>query len=247
MTTANPSRLRRRYPALAAVVVAGGLALALAACASSSDVDLTETQSLPDSYHTNHPIYLQDEVATLDIPVAGNASGLTEGAKSNIQFFAQRFLASHTSVIAVVAPSGSPNQVAAAAVAVQVEDVLRKSGVNPAAIDYRVYRAGADEKIAPVRIAFNRVVADTDKCGDWSDQLSSSLLNRHYKNYGCASQQNLAAMMDNPLDLLYPRGMTPADAARRAEVLTKYRKGEATGSDTSQLKGGSVSTGVGTP
>lgn len=246
MTTAKPSSLRRRHPALARVAVAGGLAFALAACASGN-VDLTETQSLPDSYHTNHPIFLQDEVATLDIPVAANATGLADGASSNIQFFASRFIASHTSVIAVVAPSGSPNQVAAAAVAVQVEDVLRKSGVNPAAIDYRVYKAGPDEKLAPVRVAFNRVVADTDKCGNWSDQLSDSYLNHHYKNYGCATQQNLAAMMDNPLDLLYPRGLTPADAARRAEVLGKYRKGEPFGSDTSQLSGGSVSTGVGTP
>ena len=36
--------------------------------------------------------------------------------------------------------------------------------------------------------------------------------NRNYFAFGCATQQNLAAIVDNPLDLLYPRGLTPADA-----------------------------------
>ena len=69
--------------------------------------------------------------------------------------------------------------------------------------------------------------------------------NRHYESFGCATQQNLAAMVDNPLDLLYPRGMTPADAARRATVLDKYRRGESFTSDLSKETGGSVATGVG--
>ncbi len=249
MTTANASSLRRRrFHPLVGVAMAGGLAMALAACASN-DVDPTvSTSSIPDSYHANNPLQLQDQVATLDVPVAGNATRLPDAIKSNINFFAKRFLASGTSTIAVVAPSGSPNQVAAAAVAVQVEDALRKSGINPAAIDYRVYKAKSDDRIAPVRIAYNRVVAaTTHPCGDYSEQLSNNYSNQLYKDFGCSTQQNLAAMVDNPLDLLYPRGMTPADAARRADVLTKYRTGQAFGSNTTQLTGGSVATGVGTP
>ena len=37
--------------------------------------------------------------------------------------------------------------------------------------------------------------------------------NRPYWNLGCASQRNLAAMVDNPADLVQPRGETPAYAA----------------------------------
>jgi len=163
--------------------------------------------------------------------------------KANIGFFAQSFRASGTAIIAVVAPSGSPNQLAAAGIAVEIEEVLRQNGVSPGAIDYRVYQATPQERIAPVRIAYNRIVASTAPCGPWNDQVANSGPNRHYGAYGCASQQNLAAIVENPLDLLYPRGLTPPDAARRTTVLEKYRRGEAFVSPNS-LTGGSVA-GVG--
>jgi pilus assembly protein CpaD len=39
-------------------------------------------------------------------------------------------------------------------------------------------------------------------------------------------QRNLAAMVDNPSDLVQPRGEVPAYAPRRSVVLDKWRKGE---------------------
>jgi pilus assembly protein CpaD len=144
-----------------------------------------------------------------------------------------------------VAPSGSPNQVAAAGIAVQAENVLRGMGIDPRMISYRVYRAGSDERVAPVRLAYNHVAATTAPCGPWPDLATQTEFNRHYESYGCASQQNLAAMIDNPLDLLYPRGMPPADAARRADVLQKYRTGDRFQSDTSGEVGGTIAQGVG--
>jgi pilus assembly protein CpaD len=50
-------------------------------------------------------------------------------------------------------------------------------------------------------------------------------------------------MVNNPLDLLYPRAMTPADASRRSRVLDLYRSGASTTSANS-LIGGSIA-GVG--
>ena len=51
----------------------------------------------------------------------------------------------------------------------------------------------------------------------------------------------------NPLDLLYPRGLTPADAVRRAAVLAKYRNGDVfTSRLLSRETGGAVAQGVGT-
>ena len=37
--------------------------------------------------------------------------------------------------------------------------------------------------------------------------------NRPYWNFGCATQRNLAAMVDNPADLVQPRGEAPAYSA----------------------------------
>jgi type IV pilus biogenesis protein CpaD/CtpE len=51
-------------------------------------------------------------------------------------------------------------------------------------------------------------------------------------------------MVENPLDLLYPRGVTPSDAGRRTAVLEKYRTGaDYTGTNTTPS--GTIAQGVG--
>ena len=72
--------------------------------------------------------------------------------------------------VAVVAPSGSPNQVAAAGIAVEVEDTLRKNGVSPRSINYRVYHAGAEWKFWPG--------PDTCAAGAMTSDATKSILER---------------------------------------------------------------------
>jgi pilus assembly protein CpaD len=48
-------------------------------------------------------------------------------------------------------------------------------------------------------------------------------------NFGCATQRNLAAMVDNPADLVQPRGETPASEMRRTTVGAAYQQGKPTG------------------
>jgi pilus assembly protein CpaD len=52
--------------------------------------------------------------------------------------------------------------------------------------------------------------------------------NKQYWNFGCASQHNLAAMVDNPHDLVQPRSETPPYTMRRTQVVEKYREGQST-------------------
>jgi pilus assembly protein CpaD len=249
MTTVSSTRSGRaasssaKRAGTALTVAASAFVLALAGCAQTID-PYEVTGAVPEDYRTNHPILIEEQIAVIDIPVSANSARLTEQARANVAFFAQSFTQSGANVIAVVAPSGSPNQVAAAAAAVEIEDVLRRSGVPAGAIDYRVYPASAAERIAPVRLAYNRIVAHTAPCRPWSDQATVTDQNRHYGDFGCATQQNTAAMVTNPLDLLYPRGMTPADAARRTAVLNSYRTGAPLTSSQAGQSGGSVS-GVG--
>ncbi len=63
--------------------------------------------------------------------------------------------------------------------------------------------------------------------------------NRPYHNLGCAYQRNMAAMVENPSDLVQPRSEAPSYTGRRATVFDKYRKGESTATqypDNSQAK-----------
>jgi pilus assembly protein CpaD len=64
-------------------------------------------------------------------------------------------------------------------------------------------------------------------------------------NFGCASQRNLAAMVDNPADLVQPRAETPAYTMRRTTVVEKYRAGTSTATQYPTTDTAKVATGVG--
>ncbi|MFW8643917.1 CpaD family pilus assembly protein [Rhizobium beringeri] len=77
---------------------------------------------------------------------------------------------------------------------------------------------------APIRLSFTGTTAVTTQCGQWPKDISSDLTNQNYYNFGCASSQNnLAAQIANPEDLVAPRGMTPIDAQRRNNAIQEYR------------------------
>jgi pilus assembly protein CpaD len=233
-----PSAARGAGLALSLVVAA-----ALAACAGPKPADVTGSVT-PDDYRVSHPIAISETIDTMDIPVGIDMARLPDSYKQTVAGFAQRFIASGSGLLAIVSPVDSPNEVAAAGISHEVRDVLIAAGVGAREIDFRGYRAGPQETGAPIRLAYNRIAAHTEACGPWSDDVTRNKDNRNYRNFGCATQQNLAAMVDNPLDLLYPRGVMPSDAGRRVTVLKKYRDGTDYTS-ASPTSGGSVAQGVG--
>lgn len=238
-----PSPTVARRPPMRALMASAALLLAVAAC-KPVDSHIT-TGGVPDDYRVNHPISIEESVDTMDVPVGMNSQHLTAAMRSNVQGFAIRYLNSRSAVIAIVTPRGSRNERVAGWVASDIQDVLIGAGVNPRSIEVRGYRASHGEQTAPIRLAYARIAAKTAPCGPWQQSMMANKDNTNYDAYGCASQQNLAAMVDNPLDLLYPRAMTPVDATRRAGVLDKYRTASPTQGDYSKEPGGTVVQGVG--
>jgi pilus assembly protein CpaD len=222
------------------LLVGAALLAALAGCTSTSAIG--PVSGVPDDYRVTHPIMIDERLQTVDIPV-GIDAGLSTTMRGSVAGFAQRFRASRSPVMAIVVPDGSPNEVNAVRISHKIHDVLVGAGVSPSALDFRRYRAGPKESGAPIRLAYSKIGAHVEGCGAWTDRLDSSPGNRNYGNFGCATQSNLAAMVDNPLDLVYPREMTPADAGRRYTVLDGYRQGRIFASEQ-QVLGGQVSEAV---
>ena len=81
--------------------------------------------------------------------------------------------------------------------------------------------------------SFPRIAAVAGPCGLWPEDIGPSILdsgyfeNKSYQNFGCAYQRNMAAMIDNPSDLVQPRSETPTYTVRRTEGFEKYRRGTA--------------------
>src|ERR1700704_5498394 len=124
MTIHSIHRPTRAWRApLTAALLAGGLA-ALAGCNTREVSSVEVTGAVPSDYRVNHPIAIEEAVETLDVPVGIYTNSLTAAFRSNVVAFSQKFKASGSVLIAVVAPSGSPNQTVAAGIAVEIEDVL---------------------------------------------------------------------------------------------------------------------------
>jgi pilus assembly protein CpaD len=246
MSRTAPNPLRSGL-SLRSVVLAGGVLAALAGCSSTHEKldPFTTSAVVADDYTLTHAITSQERTITLQIPVSAYAAGLTAGEKGNVGFFAQNYLASGAALVGIAVPAGAPNRGSAARIAAEIADQLILAGVPASAIRKGSYSADAGDPIAPVRLAYRAVVAATDPCGEWNDLVSQNQQNRHFHNYGCATQQNLAAELVNPGDLDSPRAVTPADATRRAITMNKYRLGDSTSSSYSGETGGTVATGVG--
>lgn len=226
MTKMHPmkpvSQPLRRTGLTVAVLAAATL---LQACAR----DPMSTGAIPDDYRTRHPITLSEAQHSLDIPVFSGDNRLTIAMADNIKGFAQSYTATSSGVVQIQVPTGSPNSAAASILKRHVRSVLASSGVPSGKIVETHYGASPSGDAAPIRLSFIAMTAMTGQCGQWPEDLSDNTYsNKNWYNFGCASQNNLAAQVANPMDLVGPRGMSPIDAERRSVVIGNYRSGKTT-------------------
>ena len=207
--------------------IAGALLIgtALAGCASR---DSLTVGSVPDDYRTNHPIIVSESEQTLDVPVASGARELTIATQSNITAFANAFGRSGTGVLHMLVPAGSANEHAVDRVRNDIFKALKRGGVNQNDVSVQRYDAGQHGSTAPVRLAYSGVTAGVpSQCGQWPADIARTSKNQHHADYGCSSQNNLAAQIANPGDLLGPRAASPIDAIQRGVVIGTYQEGPA--------------------
>jgi pilus assembly protein CpaD len=218
-------------------IASGALVLAatvvVAACKAERPV---VTSSIPLEYNERHPIRLVESEHSVQLLVGSGRGDLTADQRAQVGSMASLWRRQSTGRLFIDVPKGSRNERAAAYSAREARSLLQAAGVPPSAIVTKTYAATADN-FGPVRIAFARIEAQAGPCGAWPEDLGASIIpnhgtmpaywdNRPYWNFGCASQQNLAAQIVNPEDLVQPRAVTEAYAPRRQTVIERYRKGE---------------------
>lgn len=186
------------------------------------------------------PIRVEPQVASLVLDVS--ASGDLQAADvERVKAFADVWRSRGYGSIDVSAEGRPVADRAARA----VRDILAGSQVAPDALRLGARREGAGSGPSSVMLSFMTDSAVAESCeGLWEDNIGEAPRNMPWTDFACASQRNLAALVEDPRDLVRPRHQDPADAMRRGTVLDKYRKGEPTASQKDQSEEGGLVSDV---
>jgi pilus assembly protein CpaD len=227
MTRANA---RYRKPLLSGLLL--GLALGLAGCNTTSDQIITG--GVPEDVRARHPIAIEEGTHSIVVFVGRGRGGLSPEQRSDVAGLGRSWVHEGTGAIVAEVPVGTPNARAAASAYHEIRAVLLASGVPPNGVVLHNYAPGDPQFFPAIRLSYPKIKATAGPCGLWPEDLGPSVLdpsyndNKSYYNFGCSTQHNMAAMIDNPADLEQPRAEAPAYTARRNEGFEKYRKGEPT-------------------
>jgi pilus assembly protein CpaD len=203
------------YPMAAAL----GISL-LAGCVGRDHVIVG---AIPDDYRTNHPITISEKEQVTDIPVGASDRGMTRFQRQQLEGFLDDYDRSAAPVVQILLPVGSVNQAAARRAVAGLAEVAREAGVPRGHIAILSYQAGAPDAQPPIRVSYSKVVASAGPCGRWPEDLTVNTDNRHYADFGCSYQRNMAAQMADPNDLIGPRKEGVVDAENRSNVISVYR------------------------
>lgn len=215
----RPGRSRTYRPAIPVLAIA--VAALLAGCAKRDSITVG---AVPDDYRTTHPIVIAEKVQKIDLPVGAGDRGMTGSQRATLLGFLDGYDKSAAPALTISIPSGSANEIAATAAGRDFAKLAIASGISRNRIAVTTYQSVSAEASAPIRVAFVSVKAQTDKCGRWPEDLLETSENKHYADFGCSYQNNLAAQMANPADLIGPRKQSDIDAENRGEVIDVYRQ-----------------------
>jgi pilus assembly protein CpaD len=211
-----------------------GLAVASMLAAGSCSV-ANDGATISEDGDRNHPITVEPSYREMKLQFAGGDTGVSADDAIKFDAFLADYRSHGSGSLGISVPNGAPAHAAitffaerAAATGISRDKIL-VSTHDVANGDFRV------------DVSYIAYKASTDSCSDWSEDLSFTAENQTAKNFGCAVQHNIAAMVADPRDLVSPRPFETADGNRAATVLGNYEQGKPTPAQKTQDQSGAVS------
>jgi pilus assembly protein CpaD len=220
VTRVLPARLR-------AALLLGFASIAVAGC----QTDRIVTGTVPSDYRDRHPIQVNEGARSVQMFVGSGRIGLTPEQRALAGGFASQWRRYGSGPMTIELPAGVANEVASGRTVRELRSLLVSSGVHPRAIQIQAYQTNTPSNVAPIRLIFSAISATVaSRCHAGQENLGTNpdfegAQNYPMRNFGCATQHNLAVSVANPEDLVQPRAEQPPYAARRKTVLEKYRAG----------------------
>ena len=183
----------------------------------------------------NHPIMVEPAYRDLKIQFAGGADGMSSDDTIKFDNFLADYRAHGNGSLGISVPNGPASRAAITYFAERAAQTgISRDKILVSTRDV----ANGDTRVDVTYIAYT---ARTQACGDWSENESYSLDNSTPKRFGCSVQQNIAAMVADPRDLLGPRRFDPADANRAGVIIENYEQGKPTAATKTNDQSGAIS------
>lgn len=176
------------------------------------------------SVQERHPISVDSQTVTMTL---APAAGLTDLDRARLRAFAEAYMRNGHGALTVTSPGGAD-----AGQADAIRAALYGFGVPDASLAATSYRAG-EGSTTDLILSYTHYIATPSACGIWEGMQASNFRNINSPNFGCFAQNNLAAMIGDPRDLVEPAAMTDPDAAIRIRGVELFRKGEETSTQSS--------------
>lgn len=183
-----------------------------------------------------HPISVDSQTVTLTIDVDPTVNELSDMDRARLRAFADAYLRGGHGPLAITAPSGTSQDFEGQELASDVRKALHEAGVPWTSLPGATYRTGGDPDGDTMIVSYTRYVATPSQCGIWSGLYERNYRNLRSPNYGCATQNNIAAMVADPHDLVAPAALSPRDAAAVARAVEAYRAGEDTATESGDIE-----------
>lgn len=167
-----------------------------------------------------HPISVDSQTVTMTMKAPDREMSSLD--RSRLRAFAESYMVNGHGALTVTTPSEGDGT--------GLRDALNGFGVPLSSIVDADYRGGGTSN--DVILSYTRYVATPSACGLWEGMRERDYRNINSPNFGCATQNNLAAMIGDPHDLIAPAGMTDPDSATRIRGVQMFRKGEDTSSES---------------
>jgi len=210
-----------------------GLSVALGACQHTNDDSLAMINA-PADYRQRHPIAVTEADRSIVVFVGRGRGGLTAEQRAEVMGMARDWMREGTGAVSIDVPIDTPNARAAQDSLREIQATFAAAGVPPRGVVVRKYHPDDPRQMPAIRVNYPKMTAVAGPCGLWPEDLGPSIHNKsyienkQYYNFGCATQRNFAAMVEDPTDIVQPRAETPAYTPRRNIAFDKYRKGTTT-------------------
>lgn len=214
-------------------LVAGSVALATMTGCRGLDNYSARILSDPEK---KHAINYTSESETLYVELPRGGGTLSQNQAADVRRFVERYKVESTGGIRIAAPRTMGGRFAVARSMRQVEDIVSRAGIPSHAIHTQDY-SGRNPEFGPaLRLAYRRPVAMAPACEDFSKDMGVDRERLPTRNFGCATQSNLALMVANSRDLQHPQQAAPRSSEKRSVSWTEY-----VGADSSVGSGSSSS------